>query len=479
MERREFLELGAAFSLLGLVRCGGNDITGPGEDVARLTTGLELAPPPKITSSNGLLQVSLTAAPVRVELMPGVQTEVWAFNQSFPGPTLEAREGDRVRVQFTNQLAQPSNVHWHGLPVDPDNDGSPFNALAPGASAMYDFTLPPGSAGTYWYHPHPHHVTHEQVFRGLAGMFIVRPPSDPIPAAIEEKLIFLTDVRLDASGIIPPNTDTDEIVGREGNHLLVNGRERPKITIRAGQSQRWRIANATNSRFLKLALDGHTLMLVGTDGGLIGAPVPMNEILLSPGERIEVVVTATGAPGSTATLAALPYDRLRPNVPGPSDRVDILTLEYTRDSASSGPALPAVLRPINALGAPAGALKQVIFQRILVDGALEWTVNGRVWSETRVDLTGNVSVVEEWEVANRSAPDHPFHLHGGQFQVISRTRNGVTTPEPFLAWRDTFNMVTQEVVRFRMAQPFRGKRVFHCHILEHEDHGMMGTLDVV
>jgi bilirubin oxidase len=156
-----------------------------------------------------------------------------------------------------------------------------------------------------------------------------------------------------------------------------------------------------------------------------------------------------------------------------------LTLEYTAEPFSAGPALPAVLRSVAPLGAPQGSLKTVVFQRILVNGVLEFTINGQVWSETRVDHTGVVGVVEEWEVSNKSAPDHPFHIHGGQFQVISRTREGVTTPEPFLAWRDTFNTVSQEVVRFRMAQPHRGKRVFHCHILEHEDHGMMGTLDVV
>jgi bilirubin oxidase len=477
VKRREFLAVGAVLPFVPLIGCGGDDA--PSDmNVARLTTGLELAPPSRLSSSNGVLQASLRAAPTRIELMPGVQSEVWAFNESFPGPTLEAREGDRVRIQFTNGLSQPSNVHWHGLPVDPDNDGSPFNALAPGANATYQFTLPPGSAGTYWYHPHPHHVTHEQVYRGLAGMFIVRPPSDPIPAAIEEKLIFITDLRLDSSGIIPPNTETDDTVGREGNHLLVNGHERPKITIRAGQSQRWRITNATNARFLLLSLPGHTLTLVGTDGGLIPAPVPLSEILLAPAERIEVVVTATATPGSVATLAALPYDRRRPGVPGPSERVEILTLEYSRDPATAGTPLPGVLRPLTPLGAPQGT-KQVLFQRLPIDGVLQFVVNGRMFSETRVDLTSNVSVVEEWEVTNGNAPDHPFHIHGGQFQVVSRTRNGVLTPEPFLAWRDTFNTSLGESVRFRIAQPFRGRRVFHCHILEHEDHGMMGTLEVV
>jgi suppressor of ftsI len=477
MKRREFLELGAALPLVSLVGCGDNGTSPSGLDGPRLTTNLELTPPPRLASANGVLQASLTAAPARVELLPGIQTEVWAFNGMLPGPTLEAREGDRVRIQFTNRLSHPSNVHWHGLPVDPDNDGGPFNPLAPGASQTYEFTLPPGSAGTYWYHPHPHHHTHEQVFRGLAGAFIVRPPSDPIPAAIEEKLLFVTDLRLDASGVIPPNTADDDVDGREGNHLLVNGREKPKITIRPGQSQRWRICNATNARFLRLGLAGHTFTLIATDGGLIGAPVTMNELLLAPAERVEVIVTASGAPGATAVLTAMPYDRRRTTQPGPSAPVDIVTLEYTRDAAVPVTPLPTTLRPVVPLVNPQ-ATKQVLFQRITVDGVVVPAISGRQFDENRVDLTAPVGVVEEWVVRNGSPPDHPFHIHGCQFQVISRSRGGVTTPEPFLAWRDTFNTTTGEAVTFRMVQPFRGKRVFHCHILEHEDHGMMATLEV-
>ena len=143
--------------------------------------------------------------------------------------------------------------------------------------------MPVGSAGTYWYHPHPHELTAEQVFRGMAGLLIVRSRTDPVPAAIEEKLLVISDLRLAADGTIPANTAMDWQNGREGNYVLVNGQYQPVLAINPGQSQRWRILNATNARYLRLALTGHTMTLIGTDGGLLRSPVPgLDEILLAP-----------------------------------------------------------------------------------------------------------------------------------------------------------------------------------------------------
>ena len=185
-----------------------------------------------------------------------------------------------------------------------------MDPIAPGASRTYEFTLPVGSAGTYWYHPHPHEFTAEQVFRGMAGLFIVRSRTDPVPAAIEEKLLVISDLRLAADGTIPANTPMDWQNGREGNYVLVNGQYQPVLTIKPGQSQRWRILNATNARYLRLAVTGHTMTLIGTDGGLLRSPVPgLNDILLAPAERVEVIVTASLAAGSSAVLQSLPYDR--------------------------------------------------------------------------------------------------------------------------------------------------------------------------
>ena len=189
-------------------------------------------------------------------MLPGTSTEFWTYNSSVPGPLIEVYEGDTVRIRLENQLAQETTVHWHGLPVPPDQDGNPMDPVAPGANRLYEFTLPVGSAGTYWYHPHPHEFTAEQVFRGMAGLFIVRSRTDPVPSAIEEKLLVVSDLRLAADGTIPPNSAMDWQNGREGNYLLVNGQHQPVLSIDPGQSQRWRILNATNARYLRLALTG-------------------------------------------------------------------------------------------------------------------------------------------------------------------------------------------------------------------------------
>jgi suppressor of ftsI len=482
MNRREFLGRAAAtLPLLPLVGCGGGGGS-PSPDPSAGTgvpTGQDLPDLPRLANHGGpgTFESEITTARANVGFASGVSTEAWAYNGAVPGPLIELSEGDQFRVTLHNALTQETNIHWHGLPVPPEMDGNPMDVVQPGASFTYAFTVLPGTAGTYWYHPHPHHISHEQVFRGLTGMLIVRGP-DPVPGDIEEKHLFITDLRLDDRGAIPPNNDGDTLNGREGNHLLVNGRERPVIRIRPGSSQRWRIVNATSARSLKLTLQNHTMVVIGTDGGLLSAPVGMGEVLLAPAERIEVVITANQGAGTNVPLLALPYDRQKVVNPGASPQITVATLAYTSDSPIVSSPVPGFLRPIAPLGAPR-AIQQATFTRTAPQGAITFGINGQIFDPNRVDLIAHAGQVEEWEVTNFAGMDHPFHLHGGQFQVLSRTFGGATVPEPFLAWKDTVNTVGGETVRLRVVQNFRGIRVFHCHIMEHESHGMMGTLQVI
>ena len=478
MRRRTFLELSAAAPLVPLLGCGGggNDSTGPTPGGGSVPTGAELVELPRLSSSSGnpkLFEGALTAVQAQTQFIPGVNTQVWAYNAQVPGPLIEVNEGDTLRINFVNSLPQDSTIHWHGVPVPPSQDGLPQDPVPPGASRVYQFTLPKGVSGTFWYHPHPHENSAEQVFRGLAGMLMIRGAKDPL-AGFEQKNLFISDLRLDAQGAIPANSDQDRLQGREGNHLLVNGREQPRITIRPGSIQRWRIVNATNSRFLRLALANHTLTLVGTDGGLIRQPVPRGEIPLSPAERVEVLVTANQGAGSTHPLLALPYDRQKINVPGPSAQLTVATIAYSNDAPVATPRVPTTLRSISKFGSPV-ARKQVIFQK----NGDQFLVNGKLFDLNRVDLRSNAGVLEEWEVTNLAGMDHPFHIHQGQFQIVSRTKGGATTNESLLAWKDTFNITPAETVRFRMQFPRKGLSVFHCHILEHEAHGMMGVHQIV
>jgi bilirubin oxidase len=418
---------------------------------------------------------AITAAPLRATLARGKACTVWAYNGTLPGPTLELREGDDVEILFRNRLDEPSTIHWHGLHLPFEADGSPFHPVAPGADFTYRFTVPPGSAGTYWYHPHPHHRTGHQVAHGLHGALIVRAPDDPL-AHLSERVLVLWDNRFDAEGGIelhpretPPGR-VDFENGREGDHHFVNGTLAPTFPIRAGEVQRWRVINASAARYYRIALEGHTLVHVGSDGGLFERPVEVPELLLAPSERVEFLVRGHAAPGTTATLAALGYNRYIPQTrPGTwADPCPLATLQYSSAPPVAAPTLPARLREVTALDPAAASVTRVL-------SLSQGMINGRLMDPARIDESARLGATEIWEIENLVGMDHPFHLHGFPFQVVER--NGV--PEPFRCWKDTVNVPKHESVRFVVRfTDFPGKWMYHCHILDHEDHGMMGILEV-
>lgn len=427
------------------------------------------------SSQPGLFKAELIAAPVQVELLPGQPTTFWAYNASIPGPLIEVSEGDRVEVRFINRLSQPSTVHWHGLPVPPEQDGNPHDPVPPGGERTYSFNLPKGSAGTYWYHPHPHGHTAEQAFRGLAAPFIVRASDDPL-SGISERHLLLSDLKLNADGSIPDNDANDWMNGREGQFVLINGQHQPTLELRG--PERWRLWNACSARYLKLNLGGHSFSLVGSDGGLLEQPQAMTEILLAPAERIEIIVQP-GSERRQFALTAEIYDR---NKMGMVAAEQVITLAHVSLPAGQPVSLPAKLREIADLG-PTSAHKRVVFSETMrMDNGqhrMDFLVNGKSFDMQRVDLTSKLGEVELWELVNDSHMDHPFHIHGCQFQVIEHELNGVKTPAPYRAWKDTINLRPRETIRIKMAQPFKGLRMFHCHILEHENQGMMGILEVI
>jgi FtsP/CotA-like multicopper oxidase with cupredoxin domain len=428
-----------------------------------------------LSRTPGVVEVELTAGRARLELAPGVESDVFAFNGRVPGPLLDVREGDHVRVRFRNELSESTTVHWHGLHLPVDSDGSPFDPVEPGEERVYEFTVPYGTAGTYWYHPHPHHRTGFQVGKGLYGGIIVRAADDPL-AGIPERLLILSDNRFMEGGALEfaePNTVQARIDfenGREGDMLFVNGAVDPTLEIRSGAVQRWRIVNASGARMYRLSLEGHTLLHVGSDGGLFERPVEVDEILLGNGERVEVLVRGTGTPGTRARLRALPYDRyIRQTRPADWDRPrDLLTLRYTDDAPTTMQTLPARLRAVEWLDTTAVTATRLM---VLTQGF----INGRQMDMDRVDVSAELDATEIWEIENLVGMDHPFHLHGFRFQVLDR--DGV--PEPFPSWKDVVNVPRHSSVRFIVRyENFPGRWMFHCHILDHEDHGMMGILEV-
>jgi FtsP/CotA-like multicopper oxidase with cupredoxin domain len=455
----------------------------------------------------GRFQATLVAHAAARPMLPGQpDTVFWQYDAGVSGaagapdiggpvigPLIDVREGDTVEIRFVNNLPQPSTIHWHGLPVPPDQDGNPSDPIAPGAQRIYRFTLPVGSAGTYWYHPHPHMQTSEQVFRGLAGPIVVGAADDPL-AAWPERHLFVTDLKIAADGTIPANGMMDWMNGREGQFVLVNGTLRPQIALT--HDERWRVWNGCNARYLMLAFDdGRPFAQVGSDGGLLAAPRDgLTSLLLAPGERAELIVRA-GALPARARLVAARYDRRKMAMSHGSvspEPTRVLADVSFMPSAAASPALPARLREIAPLGQPR-ARKTVVLSEAMdmkamhqpgasslpMPRGMAFMVNGAVFDPQRITLTSRRGDVEHWSIENRTDMDHPFHLHGTQFQVLMRERDGGRTKEPYLAWRDTVNVEPGETVHIATVQHDAGDRMFHCHILEHEDLGMMGTLRVI
>lgn len=423
-----------------------------------------------------VVEVTLTAEPARLSLISGTHTDAYAYNGTVPGPTLEFREGDSVVVHFRNKLPHSTTVHWHGLHIPFDMDGSPYHPVQPGAQHTYTFRLKPGSAGTYWYHPHPHHGTGDQVARGLFGVLIVRAPDDPLPATLKEQLVVLSDNRFQQDGSIDisqPHTHQGRIDfenGREGDVLFVSGKVMPTLSIRSGEVQRWRIINASAARVYRIALRDHKLLHVGTDGGLFEHPVEVDEIKLAVGERAEVLVRAQNKPGSSTVLQALPYDRYIPQTRPANwnEPRDLLTLQYSSQTAVKPVAIPKTLRVVPVLDTTAVTETRVM-------SLSQGMINGKLHDMHRIDVKSLLGKTEIWEIENLVGMDHPFHLHGFQFQVLDR--DGV--PEPQRQWKDVVNVPKHQTARFIVRYDnYPGKWMFHCHILDHEDHGMMGVLQV-
>ena len=439
----------------------------------------DLAHPPLLKNDSnlpGTFEATLTAAPARLTLKPGVTSEVLAYNGTSPGPTLELIEGERVIIHFRNDLAEPSTIHWHGIHLPASQDGSPFDPVPPGGRRDYTFTIPRGSAGTYWYHPHLHHRTGHQIAMGLVGAIIVRAPDDPLPKAMVERVLILADQRLKPDGSIdlpdPRSMEgrIDEENGREGNVFFVNGQLMPTISIRPNEVQRWRIINASAARVYRLAIPKQTFLHVGNDGGLFERPVELSEIVVANAERVELLVRGSGTPGSRTTLQSLPYDRYIPQT-RPKDwnrAIDLVAIQVTRDNPVPSVAIPATLRRVAPLDTSRVSARRVVTFS-------QGMINNKHFDFSRVDYTSKLGATEIWKVENIVGMDHPFHMHGFQFQVIER--NG--KPEPFPSWKDVVNVRRQETVRFVVRfDDFPGKWMFHCHILNHEDQGMMGILEV-
>lgn len=448
-------------------------------------TGEALTEPRAYRSEAGLLEVSLTASRVRRHVV-GRQADVLTYNGGLPGPTFRLRPGDRFRVAFQNDLDEPTNLHVHGLHVSPEGAGdNMFVTVDPGGTHQYDYQLPATHPpGVFWYHPHHHGMVAQQVFGGLYGAIIVE-DTQPIPVT-RERVFVVSDINLDASGRIPAESASDKMSGREGALVLVNGQTSPSLSAQPGARERWRVINACTSRYLDLSLDGQHLLLLGRDGGRFATPHAVDRITLSPGNRADLLVT--GSEGSSV-LRSHPVERGAASMMGssgtgtPSTIADLATLRVTGPTVSAPGPVPAQPRPRDLSAATITAKRQFTFamgmggssRMGMGGGMMSFTINGDTFDPARVDTTTQSGTVEEWTLVNTSPMDHPIHLHVWPMQIIDE--NG--SPPTQVTWQDVVNVPAGSQITVRVPfDDFAGKTVYHCHILDHEDAGMMGVIDV-
>jgi FtsP/CotA-like multicopper oxidase with cupredoxin domain len=435
--------------------------------------GASLAEPPVLRSADGRLDVSLEAG-YGPAMVGGRAVTTYAYNGQVPGPTLRLRAGDTLAVSLANRMDEATNLHTHGLHVSPaGTSDNVFRHVGPGETADYAFAIPEDGIsgllipGFYWYHPHLHGDSAEQVTGGMVGALIVEGPLDELPgiAGLPERLLILGAAQFDEAGevALPGETDAPTI--------FVNGQAQPTIAIAPGETQRWRILNASSFSFMNLALDGHRLHQIAADGNPLDAVWSREAILLAPGERIEVLVQG-GAPGEYA-FRALPWGENLEFQAQP-ESMPIATLVSDGPMAEASP-LPTKLFGFEDLrDADIDRRRELVFS-VTVD-PFRTLIDGREFDHDRVDQRVMLGATEEWRLVNTSSDWHPFHIHVNDYQVVEV--NG----EPHVArsWEDTTPIPAfgEIVIRTRFLD-FAGTYVYHCHLLDHEDMGMMGVVEVV
>lgn len=451
----------------------------PPSEPGALSAGV-LREPEVLTSSRGRLELTLTAAPTDV-VIAGTRIRALTYNGSLPGPTLRVRPGDRISLAFSNKLDAPTNLHTHGLLVSPEGNGdNSFLTVEPGATFEYEFQLgrdhPPG---VFWYHPHHHGNVAEQIFSGLYGAIIVEDESPRGRQAIEdrERVLVISDIGFDASGDLRAASAMDRMFGREGDIVMVNGQAGATLDLRPGERERWRVVNACTSRHLRLRLDGQRMQLLGIDGGRYSEPPVVDEILLVPGNRADVLVTAVAG---ESVLRTLPFDRGGLGMMGgPVSAVSGADLLAFRVSGPAAPApgglpprpTPRDLRRETMTGRRTLALAMGMMG--MMGGGTSFTIDGREFDAARVDAETAPGALEEWTLVNTSTMDHPFHLHTWPMQLVEV--GGM--PIAGVDWRDVVPVPAGSSTVVRI--PFErstGRSVYHCHILDHEDSGMMGVI---
>ena len=430
------------------------------------------------------------SAPLATEFSGTSETAIWGYDDSVPGPTIRVRRGEEVRVRLINELDQPTSIHWHGIRIDNAMDGVPGltqDAVPPGGTFDYTFTVP--DSGSYWYHTH--NRTWEQLARGMYGLLIVE--DDDAQLFDLDIYLALDDWLLDQEGQIDENSFGDlhswAHSGRLGNWLTVNGVSDPEVVVRAGERVRLRLVNAANARVFEFAFSGQEMLQIALDGHSISPiALPENRLLLSPGQRVDLMMDANGKPGNRIALQEVSYEQ----------PLNAATIVYDDDpfvDGQVGKSFSGLSQTVNhdafdlsdaarvdllMEGGAMGSLNSAIVDgeklewQQLIERQRVWAFNGVAGDLDKPLLTAGRGQTVIVNMINQTRWEHAMHLHGHHFKVVSR--NGVpTTNSP---WRDTERVGVDQTVSIAFVADNPGKWLFHCHMVEHTAGGMMTRIDV-
>lgn len=445
----------------------------------------ELAIPPTLEGTT----FDLTLRDTTHTFFDSVATATSAFNGSWLGPTLIFNKGDDVAINVTNQLGEPTTVHWHGMHVSAMNDGGPHTVIEDGSTWSPSFPVL-NKAASLWYHPHLHMFTNEHVYRGLAGMIIVR---DDVEAALElprtygvdDIPLFLQDREFDETGQL---VFTSMGKGAVGGTYVINGTINPILEAPA-QVMRFRVVNASSSRVYNVgASDDRMLSQIGSDGGLLESTLELPRIRLSPGERAEFLVDL--ANDETDTLSIVNYASELVNgerggatdTTTPLDGVDgtLLTIEVVAATPDAITTIPTDLVDIERISESESVrVRPMAFNDD--ESNRPYGINGVGMDLNVINEVVNLNDTEIWELTNETEDPHPFHIHNVDFLILDR--DGLAPPENERGWKDVVLVYPNEVVRFitkftDFADP-QAPYMYHCHLLDHEDRGMMGQFVVI
>lgn len=523
LDRRKFIKLGSSgvlmvFSLPFLNACNGFSTEKKNELHENFQADIDL---------------QLSAVEKNMDLLAGQETKVWSFEatlleggdmsmqelaDSYFGPVIRVKKGQKLRIRFQNKLPEESIVHWHGMHVPEEFDGHPKDVIGSGETYIYEFEVL-NRAGTYWFHPHPHGRTGPQVYNGLAGMLIVTDVEEEnlnLPTGEFDIPVVIQDRKFDEENqlIYLDRGRMDRMMGFLGNQIFINGNPDQTLSLKAGCAYRLRLLNASNSRFYKLAWsDGTPVTVIGKDGSLLDKPKNMPYIMLAVAERMDLWVDLKDKPvGTEIIMKSLPFSAGMMNMGmmgGMSSSIP-LGSEYTimkivlDEMGTNNYELPANLAAFNRIN-PSEAINQnnprsfkFFMQR------MQWTINGRTWETTGVtdEETVKLNTTEIWELINGSGGmmgnggmmggkgmmggmmqmPHPIHLHQVQFNILERDVSNMdpsvweSVKDGFIdeGWQDTVLLMPGMKIKIIMSfKDFKGLFPYHCHNLEHEDMGMM------